>query len=157
MKLVAKTDVNAAPEALFGALCDRDWLEALARRGGAVVGRLDQNQTLCKGAGWDVRFHYRGRERHLTSRVDALDRPRLLVLHGESSGFETGAEVLLTPLSRQTTRMSVVLDIKPRSFTARLILQTLKIGKSRLKERLEARLQAMGEALKERAEQRENR
>ncbi len=85
-----------------------------------------------------------------------MDRPRHLALQGRIGGFESDAEVMLTPLSRQTTRMTVTLDIKPRSFAARLILQTLKIGKSRLKERLDARVQAMGEALKERAYRRDN-
>lgn len=157
MKLVSKTDVNGAPEALFDALCDRDWFEALARRGGAVVERLDPGQPFGRGAGWNVQFSHRGRERQLTSRVGALDRPRLLSLQGQIGGFESDAEVTLTPLSRQTTRMTVTLDIKPRSFAARLILQTLKIGRSRLKERLDNRVQTLGEALKERAYQRDNR
>lgn len=157
MKLVSRTDVTATPEALFDALCDRDWFEALARRGGAVVERLDPGLPFGAGACWSVLFSHRGRERHLTSLVGAVDRPRHLALQGRIGGFESDAEVMLTPLSRQTTRMTVTLDIKPRSFAARLILQTLKIGRSRLKERLDNRVQAMGEALKERAVQRGNR
>ena len=53
--------------------------------------------------------------------------------------------------------MTVAVEIRPQSFTARLILQTLKIGKGRLKDRLDARVAALGEVLKERARQRANR
>ncbi len=157
MKLVSRTDVEATPEALFGALTDRDWAEALARRAGAVVERTGPAGAFAPGAGWDARFAHRGRERHLASRVARLDPPGRLVLAGESKGFEGSAEVVLTPLSRQVTRLTVALEVRPRTFTARLILQTLKIGKGRLKERLDARVAALGAVLRDRACQRESR
>lgn len=157
MRLVSRTDVDATPEALFGALADRDWAEAQARRSGAVVERTDASPVLAEGSGWDARFSYRGRERRLTSRVTAMEAPGRLALAGESGGFATSVDVALTPLSRATTRMTVAVEIRPHSFTARLILQTLKIGKGRLKDRLDARVAALGEGLKERARQRANR
>ena len=155
MKLVSKTDIDAAPEALFAALCDRDWFEGLARRGGVQVDRLDAGGPFAVGSGWSLQFAYRGRVRTVTSRIVSMTVPRLIGLSGQSGGFETEAEVLFVPLGRGTTRMTVALDLKPRSFTARLILQTLKIGKGRLKDRLDHRVQAMGAALKDRAVQRE--
>lgn len=154
---MSRTDVEAAPEALFGALTDRDWIEAMARRAGAVVERTGPAGAFVSGAGWDARFTHRGRERHLASRVTVLDMPGKLVLAGESHAFGGTVEVVLMPLSRQITRLTVALEVRPQTFTARLILQTLKIGKGRLKERLDARVAALGTALKDRARQRENR
>lgn len=154
MKLTSKTDIDAPAEALFAAMTDLPWIERLAVRAGAEMVRADGGQGLTEGAAWNVRFRYRGRERLIESRVEAITPPRGLRLGGQSGGFGLLVEPVLIPLSRQTTRLALSVELHPRTFGARIMVQTLKIGKARLQMRLDQRLAAIARVLKDRADAR---
>lgn len=150
MRLVARTDVELTPEALFEALADVSYFERAARRQGAEVTRKDGGVHLAQGAVWAVRFPYRGRMREAISTLTSIERPRRLGFHTTTAAFEIATELLIAPMSRGTTRMALTMDIKPRTFGGRVILQTMRIGKARLQTLLGKKLVALGDSLKKR-------
>ncbi|WP_284165312.1 SRPBCC family protein [Frigidibacter sp. SD6-1] len=151
MRLTSKTDIDATPEALFAAMTDLDWIEGLARRGGVRLERLSGAGPMGRGSSWQAVFRLRGKDRTVVSRIEAHEPPRRLLLSGETVSFSFLVEPTLIPLSRQVTRLALSVEIKPLTFGARVMIQTLKIGKSRLQQRLDRRLETAGRMLKERA------
>ncbi|MFO1174820.1 MAG: SRPBCC family protein [Paracoccaceae bacterium] len=147
MRLVESADIEASVAEVFGALTDIGHFERLALRHGVILQRLDGARGMRPGAEWQLEFPFRGRLRAMTGRVDQMDDPRQMVLGGRSSGFEYRATLSLTALSRSSTRLWADLDVRPKSLTARILLQTLRLGRNRLRSRFAARLGAFAELL----------
>lgn len=151
MKLVSRTDIDLAATVLFPVLTDSAFFEAFAARKGVRVKRLDDNPGVVAGSAWRIHLPYRGRERVITHRVHRIDEPRRLVLVGNSGSFRFEIEALLSPMSRQSTRLAISLDVRPETFGARVLLQTLKLGKGRLQARFDQRLAQVAQVFMQRA------
>ena len=150
MKLSARKDIDAANGDVFAALADFDSYENLALRHGAEIQRLDRLQVSGVGSSWLVRFPFRGRARQVDSRITIYEPPRRMILEGRSGGFEFALAVSLAPLARNQTRLAVDFDIKPRTFAARILLQTLKLGRARLETRFARRIDSFAALLRQR-------
>lgn len=150
MKLTSRTDCNVPADALFAAMADVGYFEQLAVRYGVRLDRLDSGPVLREGAAWRARFTYRNRERLLTSQLDRIEAPKLLRFSGQSGSFSFVLEATLAPLSRQTTRVGAALELKPATIGARILLQTLKLGRTRLEARMTQRLISFVELLRQR-------
>ncbi len=152
MKLVSRTDIDLSAAVLFPVLTDAVFFETIAVRNGARVERLDANAQVVAGSGWRIRVPYRGREREITQRVQRIDPPRRLMLVGTSGSFRFEIEAVLTPMSRESTRLAISLDVRPETFGARLLLQTLKLGKGRLQARFDQKLYRAAQVFLQRAD-----
>ncbi len=150
MKLSARKDIDAANGDVFAALADFDSYENLALRHGAEIQRRDQLQVPGVGMSWLVRFPFRGRQRQVESRIATFEPPRRMILEGHSGGFDFALTVNLAPLARNQTRLAVDFDIKPKTFAARVLLQTLKLGRARLETRFAARIDSFAALLRQR-------
>ena len=150
MKLSARKDIDSAAVDVFPVLADFDSYEKLALRQGAEVQRLDRLPAPGVGSAWAVRFPFRGRQRQVDSQISLYDPPRRLVLEGKSGGFDFTMTASLAPLSRSQTRLAVDLEVRPRTFSARILLQTLKLGRSRLESRFSARIESFATFLRQR-------
>lgn len=150
MRLAAKTDIDAPVSDVFWALSDLDSLEKQALRHGAEVQRLDRLRDYQVGSAWDVRFFFRGRQRRVSSTISTFDPPKCLGIEGQSTGYEFVLVARLVPMSLSQTRLAVDLNILPRNFGSRLLLNTLKLGKSRLEARLALRLEEFAALLRQR-------
>lgn len=151
MKLVSRTDIDLSAAALFPVLTDAAFFETLAARNGVRINRLDENAEIVVGSAWRIHLPYRGRERVITHRVQRIDAPRRLLLVGNSGSFRFEIEALLSPMSRESTRLAISLDVRPETFGARVLLQTLKLGKGRLQARFDQRLLQAAQIFAQRA------
>jgi hypothetical protein len=147
MKLSTRKDIDASVAEVFAALTDFTALEKLALRQGADVRRLDSLPEAGPGSSWAVDFAYRGKKRQVKSTITTYEPPRRLGISGSSGGFDFVMNARLVSLSRANTRLGVEFDIRPRTFAARLLLQTLKLGKSRLESRFAARVDSFTSGL----------
>jgi len=150
VKFVAHSDLDAPIADVFAALTDFAAYERMALRRGVRVQRLAGEPAPGTGSGWDTRFMFRGREIRAVSHISVCEPPERLALDGRSGGYEFDLATLLVALSRDRTRLRLDLDVRPKTLGARIILQTLKLGKSRLQTRFQMRADRLAAFLSQR-------
>ena len=132
MKLVAKYDLEAPASFVFGQLVDFDGWERAAMRRGADVMRSDKLRVIGPGAAWDAKFRYRGKDRDVTIRLDAMTPQTALGLTGISKIADGVMTMDVLDLGTTRTRLDVRLEIKPKTIAARIYVQSLRLARSRV-------------------------
>lgn len=127
MKLKSRRDIVAPCEEVFARLTDFTAFERRAISRGVSVRRLDEPPAPGAGAEWEVRFRLRGRDRVLHLVLIECEAPSRLAFTGVSQGFNFESTVELIPLSRQDTRVAVVVDARARSLAGRMALRSLRL------------------------------
>ncbi|MFD2738210.1 SRPBCC family protein [Sulfitobacter aestuarii] len=150
MKFSTKEDINAPIEAVFDMLCDFENFERAAIRRGAEVQRVDQLPKPATGITWRAAFDLRGKRREMQLEMVAFDRPQEMVLESTSPGLMGVMAIELMPLSRNRTRVAIVLDIKPLNLSARLLVQSMKLAKTSLTRKFKLRIADYAKTLEER-------
>ncbi|MEI4473087.1 SRPBCC family protein [Frigidibacter sp. MR17.24] len=154
MKFSTKEDIEAPAEFVFAELSDFDGFERLARSRGAQVRRLDRLPAPGKGMSWELSFRWRGRERSLVADLTTYDRPRDIRFDATSTGFDLTLAIGLQALSPRRTRIAVALELTPKTLASRILMQSVKLGKSRLERKFETRVRMMAEEIEFRRESR---
>ena len=150
MKLATRQDVEAPLAFVYKVLSDFDGWERNAMRRGADVTRSDNLRQPGPGMTWIARFFYRGKDRTVTVRVDAMDPPVHLAMAAFSPVVEGSCKLDLLELAARRTRLHIGLDIRPRTFGARLYFQSLKLAKARVDRNLQKRTMALAAEIEDR-------
>ena len=132
MKLTAKYDVEAPAAFAFAQLADFEGWERAAMRRGAEVMRQDTLTRVGPGMTWSTQFQYRGKERLVTIRLDAIKPSTTLALTGVSRLLDGVMTIEVLDLAAKRARIEVRLDLKPKTIAARLYLQTLRLARARV-------------------------
>ncbi|WP_029375203.1 SRPBCC family protein [Oceanicola sp. S124] len=140
MKFVVKEDIGAPIDEVFARITDFHAFERSAIRRGAEVRRRDNPPANGLGAGWDVRFDLRGKRRDIGLEVVAFEAPERMQLKLGSEGLKGHVQVDLVALSRARTRLRVETEIKPRTLSARLLIQSLRLARGTIEKRLADRM-----------------
>ncbi len=140
MEFQSREDIAAPIETVFAAVTDFPAFERQVLRRGAEVRRLDSLPRPGAGLKWAATFQFRGRDRNIQIEITEYDPPHALRLGGESQGLGFAVAVDLMALSRNHTRMNVAAVIEPLSFTAKLLVQSLKLARGNLNRRFETRV-----------------
>lgn len=150
MKLTTKQDIDAPAEFVFAQISDFESWERAAMRRGIEVDRTDKLAQPGVGMSWLAKFRYRGRDRKLTLKVDHLDTDghvRFALGSTQSDGL-LGVE--LVSMAAKRTRAFVTIDVLPKTFTAKLFVQSLKLAKSRVDKKLVQRAGLFAAEIEER-------
>lgn len=150
MKFSSKEDIEAPAADVFLMISDFEMFERSAMRRGAQVTRVDSLQTPAVGMAWKAGFKMRGRQRELDLELTEYESPNGLEIKGVTSGMNVSFSVDLLALSRTRTRMSVELDLKPTTLSARLLIQSLKLAKASLTKRYKLRVAEYAKDMEER-------
>lgn len=150
MKFSTKEDVEAPIEAVFDMLCDFKSFERAAMRRGAEVQRADALHQPGVGMTWKAVFPLRGKRRELTLEMVTFDRPNEMVIDSMSQGLAGQMSFELMPLSRNSTRVLVALEVKPLTLSARLWVQSLKLAKTTLTQKYKDRVAEYARGMEER-------
>lgn len=140
MKLTSRQDIEAPVAFVFAALKDFDAWERAALRRGADVERTDKLRDVKPGLSWLVKFAYRGKERQLALRLTSLEQSAMIGFSGNGASLDGLANLDLMALAARRTRLSVTVDLKPKSIGARLVLQSLRLAKTRINRRFSDRI-----------------
>lgn len=143
MRLTARTDVEAPQAVVFDRLSHIPTIEALARERGAEVARLDDGTRGTAGAAWRLSVPLHGRARAATARVAAFDPADRIAVAADLEGVEAWLDLALAPLAPARTALSTELRLRPRTMTARLLVQPLRLARAQLEQRLRARIDAI--------------
>ena len=150
MKFVSKEDIEAPIAEVFAVLSEFESFERSAIRRGVEVQRMGDVAAPTSGLGWDVQFLYRGKRRDLHLTLAEYEPVTRMRLSAEGGGIEGGLDVELLALSPGRTRMVVVLELKPRTLSGRLLVQSLKLAKSKLTKRYKLRVAEFAKLTEER-------
>jgi hypothetical protein len=150
MKLTAKTDLEAPVEFVHAYLCDDAAWEREAIRRGIEVERPADMPLTGVGAGWRIRVPFRGRIRDVLLRLDDLVQNQSIAYSFEGQAL-VGTTVMETKaLSPRSSRLKVTIDAKPKTLTARLFLNTLRLARRKVEDRLEKRISQLADRIEER-------
>lgn len=141
MEFEIRQDIAAPIDAVFAAVTDFSAFERQVLRRGAELRRLDQPQRHGAGAAWDAAFQFRGRDRRVTIEVTEMDAPNGLRFSGDSQGVRFDGGVELIALARAHTRMTLSLSVAPKTLSARLLVQSLKLARGSINRRIGARVE----------------
>ena len=150
MKLTSKQDIEVPMAFVFQQLADFESWERAAMRRGAEVSRTDNLRVPGPGMLWLVRFRYRLRDRKLEIRLDRLDAPSHLGFTGMSRLVDGEMTFDLIELGLKRTRVHVSLDLKPKTLTAKLYVQSLRLARSRVEKSFGQRIAQMTTEIEER-------
>jgi len=142
MKFSNRVDVALPADKLFETLTDIPSLERAAMKKGVVMRRLDSLAEKAAGMSWDVGFRLRGKPRQMVVDVTRYDAPVRIEYSGTSAGFEVTLVLEFKDLAPSRSRMSTVLEIKPRTLGGRLLLQSARLGRANLDRRYDERIKS---------------
>lgn len=140
MQLTAVEDIAAPIDRVFAQLTEFEAIERQALRRGIEVRRQYEGAAPAPGEGWDARFRFRGKEREARIRLEEMDAPNAMRFAGVSGGLETMTSIDLVALSPTRTRVSVELQLLPRTLSARLLVQSFKLARGNLLKRFRVRM-----------------
>lgn len=149
MKFSTKEDIEAPIDYVFTRVTDFVGYERSALRRGADVRRLDTAAKVGNGAKWAVQFTFRGKPRNMQAEISSYDAPNGFSVDATSPSIDGLTEIELVPLSRSRTRVSVTLELKPKTLSARLLVQSLKLAKTNLTSRFKTRVSIYAEDIEE--------
>lgn len=140
MQFEAREDVAAPIEQVFQAVSDFEGWERAALRRGAEISRTDDLPQPGCGMAWTAKFDFHNRPRAADMVLDTFEKPTNLRLMAISGGVNVEFTVELVALSRSRTRMDIATTLTPRTISARLLLQPLKLARTKLANRFRQRI-----------------
>lgn len=150
MRLVAKKDVEAPAEFVFSQLTDFDAWERAAMRRGADVERSARPAQPGPGTTWQAQFDYRGKPRRLSVRLESLAEPGMMAMTADSEPAAVGIQVDVVDLAAKRTRIETKVEIRPKTLSARLFLQTLRLARARVDREFDKRIALLAVEIEER-------
>ncbi|MFD0981790.1 MULTISPECIES: SRPBCC family protein [Tropicimonas] len=140
MKLSTQEEIDAPIERIWAAVTNAGDYERQVRRKGVEVTRHSEGADLGVGTTWTAKFDFRGLQRELHTEISTFDAPNLLVLDSVVGGVDAVAQVELTELPGNRTRLAASVDMKPTSIPGRVLIQTLRLAKTTLTNRFQRRV-----------------
>ena len=140
MQFSSKEDIEIPIGEAFALLSDFHGLERSAIRRGIDVRRRPEPSQGGEGLTWDAAFDMRGKRREATITLAEYDPPNAMRFDTGFQGLDCQMHVTLFELSQRRTRMGVVLNMKPKTMSGRLFLQSLKLAKASLNKRFKLKV-----------------
>ena len=150
MKLTTKQDIEASLDFVYGQLTDFDQFERMVMRRGAEVERTDRLTRPGPGMAWRIKFHYRNKERKLIVRLVDLAENSALDYGLDSPVLDGSARIELMQLAPRRTRMTMAIEVRPKTLAARLFLQSLKLARRRVQGKFDSAGLALSKLIEER-------
>ena len=135
MKFSTRQDLDAPIDQVFARATDFSRFERAARGRLKDVRRVSDGDGSGCGMAWEAGFTYRGKPREVSACVDRIEPVEALEVGGRSGGVQYAFTVDFVALSPHKSRIVVGLDLRPQTLPARLLVQSLKLGKSTLDKR----------------------
>ena len=137
MKQTTRQDVEAPLDFVYQRLTDFDHFERMAMRRGAELERTDRLKTPGVGMAWRLRFTYRNKPRSLLVRFADAEPGSHLGWSFDSPSIEGTVRADMMSLAPRRTRMTLAVEVRPKTLAARLVLQSMKLARGRLQRRFD--------------------
>lgn len=150
MKLTAKCDIEAPLAFVYRSITDFESWERDATARGVEVDRPTGFPIHGPGAAWIIRFTFRGKSRKVQVKIADQIEDHQLSLDLDSQVMSGGSVIDVQPLSPRKTRIKIAVTLKPKTLTARLFINTLRLTKGRVDRRFGKRAEQLGALIENR-------
>lgn len=150
MELTSNEDVDAPIAEVFDAISDFASFERSAIRRGVEVQRLSEDLTPKPGLAWEIRAEFRGKPREAKLELAQYEPSTLIGLTGESPSLKGNSRIELLALSPRRTRIAVSVEVQAKTLSGRLLLQSLKLARSKVNKRFKNRVAEFASLTEER-------
>ena len=140
MKLKVAEDVDAPIGFVFAHMSSFTQFETEIRGRGADLTRVGNWTEAGLGVRWRGSVQVRGKMRKIEAEVAEWVPDDTIVTETTVGGMDARYQMTFIALSPEVTRVATELDLKPRTLTARLIIQTMKLARGRVLQRMTATL-----------------
>ncbi len=140
MQFTSVQDINAPLDFVFAQLSDFDAFEAYAMRVGAQVERRDSLTQTGAGMIWNFIGELRGKVRDVDIELTGYRPPKSLKFQCRSPGVDADIRMQALALTRRQTRIKMAMDITPLNLSARLVMQSARLARTRLNRKYNHRL-----------------
>ncbi|MDG4647114.1 hypothetical protein P6F26_01540 [Roseibacterium sp. SDUM158017] len=147
MKFKVAEDVEAPLSWTWAGFTDFSAVEADIRARDADLERVDGWQVARPGAAWRGSVPVQGRAQPIEARITTFAPEEAIVIESRVGGMACTYEMTLAPLPDGMTRVSIVLELRASTMSARLMLQTLKLARRRAMRRIEGALVRQGQTV----------
>ena len=147
MKFRISDDIEAPIDWVWEGFTDFAAIEADIRARDAELSRVGDWKEAALGVAWRGSVPVRGKVRTIEARIAGFVPEEHLRVDSRIGGMTCEDEVVFAPLSAEVTRVSVTLELKASTLSARLLLQTLKIARRKVVQRLEGAVVRQGQAV----------
>ncbi|MEJ8561372.1 SRPBCC family protein [Yoonia sp. GPGPB17] len=148
MKFSTREDIEAPISYVYGRVTDFANFERRAMRQGIDVSCRTTGDA-AMGTVWDISFEFRGRLRKVAAELTRLEPEQAVEIESQSDGLTAITQVELVALSATRTRVLVSFDMRAKTLTARLLLQSLKLAKTKMTKRFKARVLEYSETVED--------
>lgn len=148
MDISTKEDIAVPVERVYAEATNFDHLERQIMRRGIELRRVNP-----EGAGshaWHAVFNFRGKARSADITLVEEDAPNLLVYRSLTDGLEVMTRIEFVALSRSRTRVAMDLELMPKTLSARLMVQSLKLARANLEKKFRLRMADYAQAIEDR-------
>jgi hypothetical protein len=142
MKFSANEDIDAPVASVFAAITNYPAFEHAALKRGAALTRTGTLAAMDVGMGWAGQVPYRGKKRQVSLQVAGFAPPNAVRIKGETGNLNLSIDLEVMALSRDRSRLHLAVEVLPRTLTARLLLQSAKLGKTGLDRKFRARVRS---------------
>jgi carbon monoxide dehydrogenase subunit G len=140
MKFKTKEDIEAPLAFVYSALSDFEYWERAAMRRGADVNRTDKMRVPAAGMGWKIDFQYGGKARSLDVKLLTLETDQQMSFDTDGTPARGNVTIEMVEMGPKRTRVAVEVDIKPKTLTARMFIQSLRLARTKVNRKYELRV-----------------
>ena len=149
MKFSSKEDLDIPKDKTFEILSDFKAFERKAMRHGAAIVRTAPQSRGPIGTSWAIQATIRGKSRNIQLSLTDYEPATFLSFSAVSSEFSAVMSFELTEHSDAKTRMRAALEIKAKTLSARLMMQSARLAKKTLNNRYKLRVANFAEDLEQ--------
>ena len=140
MKFSTREDINAPIEQVFAVVSDFRRFERQGLQHGLQIQRNFEDVAPVEGQEWQILLTFRGTERQIKTKLAEYDAPNRMQFQSKSKGLKGEGLVELVALSAGRTRLFVSIELRPETMAGRLLIQSLKLAKTRLTRNFKLRI-----------------
>ncbi|WP_180287462.1 SRPBCC family protein [Puniceibacterium antarcticum] len=150
MNFTAQEDIKAPLDQVFAELSDFEAILAAVTQQGGEVQRTDDGDATGVGSRWSSAFELNDKMREITVTLTEYVPPNAMAFVAVSAGIELQARVDLVALTSVETRVDVVVDMLPKTMSARLLMQPMKLARGKLADKFQSRVKTYAKELETR-------
>ncbi len=150
MEFKSRQDLEAPQDRVFAALSDFEQVERRLLKRGVDVRRSEGSDPAEEGTRWSARFKLRGKRREAEVVLERYRPPEEMVFFLTVSGLEARTRLDFIALSPGRTRVQMTSELTPRTLSARLVVQSMKLSKGKLDRKLDTRMEEYARELEAR-------